>query len=318
MNGNFGGGEGTESSPYKIEDIEDFLKMICCHKGDALLTTSSYFELTKDLDFSEFEEYKWEFPKISMPSGSGIQYHHFDGKNHTIKNMIFRKNSIDRIFQYLADLKNLNLENICLINYPNSSLLSIKSKANNVNISVFLFNSYPYSIFYRNYTDMLFEDCTFNIKGFCREYFYFPSNCKRCHFNFDISCLLDSYYLGQNGRMNGSLENCYFTGEIRARNSSSYSTFYLCQSDPTFINSYFNIKLDLKNTGISELRVYGNSGGGKENTRVTFLNKDALLLPEECTIPKNEGEFYFLDYEQCCDPAYLLDELGFPVIQTDE
>lgn len=117
-------GKGTAADPYRISDVDDFLKM----QDKINLTTSSdkYFILTDDIDLSEIDAN--DFTSNSVYSGSLVSvskslgtssknvYFVLDGNGHKLKglNVTFDKGNNFALFGYVnfgSTIKNLIVEN---------------------------------------------------------------------------------------------------------------------------------------------------------------------------------------------------------------
>lgn len=104
-NGNFGGGDGSEVSPYLVEDIEDFL--LVRKWGSVMIGPTRYFKQVNDLDFSGVS-----FEDTLDRVFNGV----YDGgykknRNLTIQNTT-RYTTVGGLFQTLenASIKNVFLE----------------------------------------------------------------------------------------------------------------------------------------------------------------------------------------------------------------
>lgn len=109
MNGLFGGGNGTQASPYLIEDAQDFIA-IENYLG-------AYYELTKDIDFSGITGF---YGIRGNFTGS------LDGKGHRISNILINR-SIDKvaIFANVTSciITNIILDNILITSVGNTAIL---------------------------------------------------------------------------------------------------------------------------------------------------------------------------------------------------
>lgn len=106
--GTFGGGNGTVTSPYLIEDGLDLRQITNGNHG-----TSPYFELTNDIDFSQLD--------LLSPTGtfSGV----LDGKNFSVFNVSLSQNSSwgGFIGSLRGTIKNIKFKDISVVNTANGS-----------------------------------------------------------------------------------------------------------------------------------------------------------------------------------------------------
>jgi len=105
MNGKFGGGEGTPTNPYLIEDIYDFNEI---RKGEKLS-----YKLVNDIDFS-LPPYDKGF--LPIPSFSG----QLDGNGHKLMNLYIDKMDYPDMYTYVGLFEQISITNnqYTAVNHP--------------------------------------------------------------------------------------------------------------------------------------------------------------------------------------------------------
>jgi len=125
VGGNLGGGNGSEVTPYLIEDDADFLVFADTANAATYWATGVYTRLDTDLDLSG-ESYDTAI--IAPDTAHGNQSHdsdkylgHFDGAGHIISNLTITSDGGGNwylgLFGYIGsggEVKNLTLENISI------------------------------------------------------------------------------------------------------------------------------------------------------------------------------------------------------------
>lgn len=125
-NGTFGGGEGTEFSPYIVEDAADF--------ETTLLSQDRYFKQSANIDMAGVAG-------LSPRGGGAIQRAtDYDGSGFTVSNLtITTSNTHAGAFGYMfGSVKNVHFDNISVTNNSTShgsTAGAILGRANNVYIS---------------------------------------------------------------------------------------------------------------------------------------------------------------------------------------
>ncbi len=112
----FSGGTGTESDPYKITKAEDFTELATQVNDNAVSFTGKYFALENDITIPSTFTYtpigKWVSYSVQNKF-DGV----FDGKNHTITDLVLSTQTGDRysglfaVVDTAGVIKNLNLAN---------------------------------------------------------------------------------------------------------------------------------------------------------------------------------------------------------------
>lgn len=127
-NGIFGGGNGSASNPYLVEDVAD-LRAI----NEITISSDRYYKLVNDLDLSEYEG--TYFPKIRLYGYSNASRYKFvfDGNGHKISNLtqiyndntdtvdsglfeVYSSQSISsKNYSNIVTVKNLSLVNVNIV-----------------------------------------------------------------------------------------------------------------------------------------------------------------------------------------------------------
>ncbi len=112
----FSGGSGTEADPYKITKAEDFTELATQVNDNAVSFTGKYFALENDITIPSTFTYtpigKWVSYSVQNKF-DGV----FDGKNHTITDLVLSSKTGDRysglfaIVDTAGVIKNLNVAN---------------------------------------------------------------------------------------------------------------------------------------------------------------------------------------------------------------
>lgn len=143
MNGQFGGGLGTQEEPFLIEDWADFA---------AMQDYTAYYKMTTDLDANDYNNGVWSTMSIKLKE--------LDADNHMIRNIYFDTsataitiNTSSVPERTVGTVKNLKMENIVC---PNG----------------YVFEGWRGSS--RNETGVIFKNCT--IYAICKYLFYYYKN----------------------------------------------------------------------------------------------------------------------------------------------
>lgn len=236
MNGTFGGGGGTSSNPYLIEDVYDFCKM-------KDYSSSYYFKLVNDIDFNDHETYKNGITVSLVPSNPNL-----NGNNRTVKNMLVRS-TLSNIININAS--NVNFENVYIMDNPNDNSYSVFSgNYNNCRFYITYINSYiSYALSY----SVKFTNCAITLTGKAKGVFRIPYLFES-HLHFknlslqgeygvsDSNAVTYPFYIYQN------IKRSYITGDISVKigYSSDYVIYPTRYSGGSVIVdlSYFAVKIN--------------------------------------------------------------------------
>lgn len=91
-NGNFGGGTGTETDPYIVEDIADFMNIMTTIPSGGTATTKVYYLQKNDIDLSSLTDFG------GFAEGeSGTKSIVYDGGGNALKNLRINRPNEDNI-----------------------------------------------------------------------------------------------------------------------------------------------------------------------------------------------------------------------------
>lgn len=317
MNGSFGGGKGTKENPYLIDDLWDYLQM---NSKISSANASLYFQLTKDIDMNNYEDYKFEIPDLCKISKA---YEcHLDGNNHSIKNIIVKDSGRPIFFNFetnYGELKNIKFENLILMNVSSGTGLFQSKNFKNVHIGCFIFDSDLRYLFPNTGQQGNTQDCSFNIKGKLVNGVSFWTTCagqydslERVHINLDI--FSDDYPGSNQGIIlfgsYANLDNVYYTGKFKIKKINSYTGIKIFYSG-YLKNSYCNIDIELPKSIINVNSISATSFSFANQDKIRHFDEDVSGI----TFSPSTN-FSFLTDEQCRNPDTLL-ELGFPVVKSD-
>ena len=289
-------GSGTQTDPYLVEDVYDFLAIDSAYHNP-------YYKLVNDIDFNDHETYKYG---ISTTLFSGETY--VDGDGHEVRNMILSGTSSKITAK---EFKNISFSNIILNTIQKGAVGQIKASTfNNCQFGYYSSNSNLACIFSIGFGT--FNDCTFNIAG--STYIHTMMNCtfNRCHIHFNnfIHTSNASSIISCDENVSSSkvvFNNTYITGEIDVKNGP-YTTyiFYGNTNKVTLNNSYFACKIT---TNYDYIRIMSNTAN---MTSTCFADK--TLISKVKT--DNIYGWYLLTTEQCKNNAYL-QSIGFQAFSDE-
>lgn len=242
-NETYSGDSGTETNPYCIEDLEDFLAI------NNLTDETCYLLLVNNIDFNDHPEYCYG---INVTELIKKTTYYLLGNNKEIRNVIVKyKQTVSNFalfwFAEIRDLKFVNFVNL------GSSVSPFYAKLVNCSISAYF--SKPMAAGCRlNYED--FWRCSLNLKGIVNTSLTL-GNLHYSHVNLDIDFIYSSSSTGQFTCINCTLDNSYITGKC-LDNSESSSRIEFIKSLANWTNSY--IAITCKNSSPSwSLKKYRNS-----------------------------------------------------------
>lgn len=236
MNGKFGGGSGTISDPYLVEDVYDFCKM-------NNYSNVFYFKLVNDIDFNDHDTYK-----NGITGGLITVVPNLNGNNRTVKNMLVRSTSsiIIRI-----DASNVNFENIYIMDNSRDDSYSVFSgNYNNCRFYITYINSCAsYALSYGT----KFTNCAITLTGTAKDVFYIPYLFES-HLHFK-NLSLQGYYSGTASDtvtypflISQNIKRSYITGEISVKiaYSKDYFIYFTKYSGGSVVVdlSYFAVKIN--------------------------------------------------------------------------
>lgn len=186
-NGNFGGGDGTETNPYLIEDWADFINQT---------SDEMYYKLTTDLDGNDYNDGVW--------TAGSVWIRNLDGDNHTISNIYCGTSATDGMFEIGngVHIKNLNFTNTSgacsMIHAPNDYTGARLYNCTFSWVGVDTSNSY---FVYKYNNNINFENCAISISGKCGGFSFICGgvNLYRCHIRCDTSYTLSQAYSNLSG-----------------------------------------------------------------------------------------------------------------------
>lgn len=192
-------GSGTKENPYIIENFNDLLNI----SGGS----GTYYLLGTDIDIND-TSYAAQWSTIT------INCSHFDGGNHTIKNIFLNNSStstLKSIFKFadkqVTYFKNINLENI----YINGGKSTIFSNISSYNVYFSGINlSFTSNISFNSATDL---------------YFIVQSGKEIFIENSSINCLARASMVL--GLFRGTMTNCHINADITYTSSNNSSSTYL-------------------------------------------------------------------------------------------
>lgn len=312
MNGDFGGGTGSQTDPFLIEDIYDFVNITT-----GASSINKYYKLVNNIDFNDHHEYKYGITK-KLFGNSGRPC--LDGNGKEIRNMVVSgiiASSDASIIMNFISLKNCNFVNTVLKGCTSTygAIINASASIENCNFTYIMSASIESEIFGSN----SFTNCTFNISGYISSSTILPTRnitFKSCHIKFK-----DIIYPGISSPfgMSYSMYDSYITGRISNTINLQRNLFcYLAGTSSGNIylyNSYISVDMDIVPES-STLTIY-QSGYGTISGSISFINMGLIKLPPDTTI-KNDSTIMVTLSDEECKNAMKLNSIGFTVIPVEK
>lgn len=302
------GNPGTTTNKYVIEDVFDL-----CTTSTSGGSSNPYFEMVADVDFNDHPDYKFGVNKIIFGGGQN-GYFYLEGNGHRIRNLVI-KNSTATIFN-VDSISNVRFENLVLIGTTSGALcrrlsgnVGVESvcDATSVSIGCYIFDSASTVIFDNNTKKVMWNNCSFNIKGKTTDGCNLDGGSgshtttyTNCHINIDITTSSATCI----STKNMIFDNSYITGIIKTTDESN--VFGFNGNGSTLKNSYFAVSIiadDAIDVQVNPWAIVSS---------VSFVDVD--LLPDKF-VEHGIDNLYYLTTEQATDPDYLL-SIGFPVVSV--
>lgn len=296
-NGPFAGGDGTEDSPYQIATKEQLEKLseFINNTSSATMYTARYYELTNDIDLSEYTSNGGWVP--IGKDGTYIFRGHFDGKGHTITGLTINRPS--GVCQGLfGSVYNGSIKNLGLVGVNVNANVNVGGLVGFMNMDGIAQNCYVTgSVTGQNNAGGLVGSVSLAI------------TINNCYTTTDVS---GSFNVGGLvGSINaGTLQNSYATGSINNLGQNTGGLAGYIRNGATLQNcAAFNSSV----TGNTAGRVCGNIDGSTANGNVAAAS---MIVLENGTSPNIIGDDSDRENGVSKTLLQLCEESGFPAALT--
>lgn len=147
-NGNFGGGTGTSTDPYLVEDAKDLRNATGLNK---------YYKQIADIDLSEYQDGEGFTPVTIASNGNGITYN-YDGNGFKILNLYQNRPSSHEVGLFrIRPLRRSNSNLTSNFNFNNISLLNANVTGKSAGVLICgtaHINAYAYDSGAKNYLNI--------------------------------------------------------------------------------------------------------------------------------------------------------------------
>ncbi len=296
-NGPFAGGDGTEDSPYQIATEEQLEKLseFINNTSSATMYTTKYYELTNDIDLSEYTSNGGWVP--IGKDGTYIFRGHFDGKGHTITGLTINRPS--GVCQGLfGSVYNGSIKNLGLVGVNVNANVNVGGLVGFMNMDGIAQNCYVTgSVTGQNNAGGLVGSVSLAI------------TINNCYTTTDVS---GSFNVGGLvGSINaGTLQNSYATGSINNLGQNTGGLAGYIRNGATLQNcAAFNTSV----TGNTAGRVCGNIDGSTATGNVAAAS---MIVLENGTSPNIIGDDSDRENGVSKTLLQLCEESGFPAALT--
>ena len=290
----FAGGDGSQENPYQISNALELARLAYLVNEEDLDTTGMYFELTADIDLSDFDSdnndsngnwtpigYKLGSPNYENFAFKGV----FNGNNHTVSNMAIKEMDVNAgLFGVVVDaeFKNIVLDSFNVSNIDYASALACHStgnlKVDNVSVSNFI---YEYDKTANSYQQV----------GVISAYVYGLSSTKVVINDVEVidSIINNNVIHSNRSDIGGGLLGCVRIDDVEIINSSIDIDIKSGKSGGV-IGDFSSSDLKgfkIKNVNVNILEKHENnlnSFGGLIGNTYASIDDESVFLVEDCNI----------------------------------